>query len=80
MTGRDGTGRGELAWYDRPAGIFWLDGGTREPAEVVRGGSQLVARSFYYDVRTEELSTVGESTGKVIVNEEKGKVGKKLSP
>lgn len=69
MTGRDGTGRGEMAWYDRPAGIVWLDGGTREPAEILRNGSLLVARSFYYDVRTEELSTVGEGAGKVILDE-----------
>jgi hypothetical protein len=35
---RDGSARGQLAWYDGPAGILWLEGREGERAEVVRPG------------------------------------------
>ncbi len=49
----EGVARGELAWYDHPAGILWLEGKGEETAELVRPGEgQTLARRFFYNVRS----------------------------
>ena len=73
MKGPEGTARGELAFYDRPGGCVWLDGGPQEPAEVMRGENQLVSQSFFFNLRTEEMSSEGRGRTRVIVKDE-GKV------
>jgi hypothetical protein len=63
--------RGELAWYDHAAGIFWLDGRPDEPAEVVRGGrDQLLAERFWYNAGTGEAGTAGRSRVKLTAGDE----------
>jgi len=66
MTGPEGLARGELAFFDRPGGCVWLDGGPTEPAEVMRGENQLVKQSFFFNLRTEEMSTEGAGRATVI--------------
>jgi hypothetical protein len=66
MTGPEGLARGELAFFDRPGGCVWLDGGPNEPAEVMRGENQLVSQSFHFNLRTEEMSSEGRGRAKVI--------------
>lgn len=64
----EGTARGELAFYDRPAESVWLEGGADEPAEVVRGADHMMAPAFFFNLRTEEMCSVGGGRARVIVS------------
>ena len=67
IKGPEGMARGELAYFDRPGGCVWLDGGPDEPAEVMRGENQLVSQSFHFNLRTEEMSSEGRGRARVEV-------------
>ncbi|GEM_PF-3256061 len=66
ISGPEGLARGELAFFDRPGGCVWLDGGANEPAEVMRGENQLVSQSFHFNLRTEEMTSEGRGRATVI--------------
>lgn len=53
----EGVARGELGWYDHPAGVLWLEGRAGEAAELVRTDEdhQVLARRFFYNVRTGDM-------------------------
>jgi hypothetical protein len=70
LKGPEGVARGELAFFDRPGGCMWLDGGRDEPAEVMRGDNQLLSQSFFFNLRTEEMSSEGRGRARVIVKDE----------
>jgi hypothetical protein len=57
ISAAQGVARGELAWYDHPAGLLWLEGKGEETAELVREseGQQTLARRFFYNVRTGDM-------------------------
>lgn len=51
----EGVARGDLAWYDHPAGILWLEGREDEMAEFVRSNKnkdQVLANKIWFDTHT----------------------------
>ena len=70
MGGPEGTARGDFAYFDQPAGLVFLAGSDREPAEVVRGENQVLSpKGFVFNLRTEELTTLGPGRARVVVEE-----------
>ncbi len=52
----EGVARGDLAWYDHPAGILWLEGREDEMAEFVRPNKrQVLANKIWFDTHTGDM-------------------------
>jgi hypothetical protein len=71
LRARGGEARGELAWFDGPAGILWLEGTPEEPAEVVRGErkEQMTFPKFWFDAVTGDMGKSGRGRVTITIGE-----------